>query len=70
VQRKLLEREQTLYKTLLHHWRNTSSLAATGLTMNFSTEEDNENIESNIHGDYLYEEEDGVSRISKCKDKH
>ena len=38
VQQKLLQREKTLYNTLLGHWENTSQLAATGLSVNFSTD--------------------------------
>ena len=54
VQKKLLDREHTLYKTLLGHWRNTSALAASGLSLNFSSE-DAENIESQVdHDDEEY----------------
>jgi len=62
VQKKLLEREQTLYDTLLGHWKNTPKLAASGLSVNFSTgdiigdDEDEEN-----HSDPDYFEGDDVS---------
>jgi len=42
VQKKLLEREQTLYNTLLGQWKDTPKLGSgsTGLTMNFSATDD------------------------------
>ena len=55
VQQKLLDREHTLYKTLLGHWRNASVLAASGLSLNFSSE-DTENIEIEPQSDATDEE--------------
>ena len=36
MQKKLLEREQALYASVLGHWKNSADLAAGGLSIEFS----------------------------------
>jgi hypothetical protein len=46
AKKKLLDREHTLYKTLLGHWRNTAVLAESELSLNFAVDaEDTDNTD-------------------------
>jgi len=68
VQKKLLDKEQSLYNTLLGHWMNTAELAATGLSVNFSADDVNVNKNKKEHLDIEVDVADDVDFVENQSD--